>query len=248
MKHILFGFLVAAAVTVHPGVADARDWGHLYGYVDWTSDYRFYGASESDRHATEQGGLHWVLPDNFYAGVFVTGVDFRDFRKTSYEVDLYGGRHFYFDNNDLNLELLYSVDPDTAGHPSYLPPGVILPTYNFFEFAPELTHTFGAFTLGAKFIAEPRPESHGGNLWSINPEASYALNDWLKASGTFGHQWSATKPQSNHWDVGLTATWRQQWALDVRYYGSDISRADCYGTNWCEPALVAKVTYSFVVL
>ena len=49
-------------------------------------------------------------------------------------------------------------------------------------------------------------------------------------------------------DVGLTATWRQQWALDVRYYGSDISRANCYGTNWCEPALVAKVTYSFAVL
>jgi len=246
VKHILFGFLVASVLAVLSSAAHASDWGHLYGYVDWTSDYRFYGASESDRHATEQGGLHWVLPDNFYLGVFVTGVDFRDFRNTSYEVDLYAGRHFYFDDNDLNIELLYSVDPDTAGHPSYAPPGMILPTYNFFEFAPEFTHTIGAFSIGAKFVAELRPDSHGGNLWSINPEAGYALNDWLKASATFGHQWA--RFESNHWDIGLTATWRQQWALDVRYYGSDISRANCYGTNWCEPALVAKVTYNFAVL
>jgi len=247
VKSILYG-LACAVLAVHPDASQARDWGYLYGYVDWTSDYRFYGASESNRHATEQGGLHWALPDNFYLGVFVTGVDFRDFRKTSYEVDLYGGRHFYFDNNDLNLELLYSVDPDTAGHPSYLPLGVVLPTYNFFEAAAELTHSVGAFSFGGKFIAEPRPKSHGGELWSANGEASYAPNDWLKASATFGRQWTASKPQSDHWDVGLTATWRKQWALDMRYYGSDISRADCYGTNWCEPALVAKVTYSFAVL
>ena len=246
MKHILLRLLVATVLAVLSNTAQARDWGQLYGYVDWTSDYRFYGASESDRHATEQGGLHWAMPENFYAGVFVSGVDFRDFRHTSYEVDIYGGRHFYFDNNDLNVELLYGVDPDTAGHPSYLPPGRILPTYNFFEFAPELTHTVGPFSIGAKFIVEPRPQSHGGNLWSINPDASYAPNSWLKASATFGHQ--STQFQSNHWDVGVTATWRRQWALDVRYYGSDISRANCYNMNWCEPALVAKVTYSFVVL
>jgi uncharacterized protein (TIGR02001 family) len=246
VKHILLGFLVATVLVVLSGAAIAGDWGQLYGYVDWTSDYRFYGASESDRHATEQGGLHWVMPDNFYLGVFVTGVDFRDFRHTSYEVDVYAGKHVYFDNNDLNLELLYSVDPDTAGHPSYAPPGTILPTYNFVEFAPELTHTIGPFSFGTKFIAEPRPMSHGGNLWSVNAEASYAPNAWLKASATFGRQWA--RFESNHWDIGLTATWRKQWALDLRYYDSDISRANCYNTNWCEKAFVAKVTYSFVVL
>ena len=246
MKHILLGFAVATALALLSKTAHAQDWGHLYGYVDWTSDYRFYGVSESDRHAAEQGGLHWSMPDDFYLGVFVSGVDFRDFRHTSYEVDLYAGRHFHFDGTDLNVELLYGVDPDTAGHPSYAPPGVILPTYNFFEFAPELTHTFGAFSFGAKVIAEPRPRSHGGNVWSINPEMGFAPNDWLKASATFGHQWA--RFESNHWDIGLTATWRRQWAFDLRYYDSDISRANCYHTNWCERALVAKVTYSFIVL
>jgi uncharacterized protein (TIGR02001 family) len=248
MKQLMLGFLIATVLAILSTTARAGDWGHVYGYVDWTSDYRFYGASESDRHATEQGGLHWVMPDNFYAGVFVTGVDFRDFRNTSYEVDVYGGRHVYFGNNDLNLELLYSVDPDTAGHPTYAPVGTIFPTYNFFEAAAELMHSFGALSLGAKFIAEPRPASHGGLLWSINGEANYAITDWLKATATFGHQWAATVPESNHWDIGMTATWRKQWAFDLRYYGSDIRKINCYGTNWCEPAVVAKVTYSFEVL
>src|ERR1700709_2802572 len=110
------GMTVAALAAMLTGAHAAEDWGTLYGYVDWTSDYRYYGASESNRHSVEQGGLHWVLPDNYYAGVFVTGLDYQDFRRTSYEVDLYGGRHFYFGANDLNLEALYSVDPDTAGH------------------------------------------------------------------------------------------------------------------------------------
>ena len=126
--------------------ARASDWGHLYGYVDWTSDYRFYGASSSNRQPTVQGGLHWAAAGQLYAGVFVTGVRFNDFRNTSYETDFYVGRHFIFDSNDLNLELLYGAFPDTAGHPSYAAPGVIFPSYNFFEAAAEMTHTFGALS------------------------------------------------------------------------------------------------------
>lgn len=244
---VLLGISIATLLVGLSSTGRAADWGHLYGYVDWTSDYRFNGASESDRHSTEQGGLHWSMPDNFYAGVFVTGVDFRNYRNTSYEVDVYAGKHFYFDNNDLNLELLYSVDPDTAGHPTYAPPGTIYPTYNFFEAAADLKHTFGPLSLGAKATVEPRPASHGGALWSLNGEASYDINDWLKATADVGHQWGALRPEWTYWSVGATAIWRQQWAFDLRYDGSDIRRSNCYGTNWCEPAIVAKVTYSFVV-
>jgi len=246
MRNFLLTFTMLPLV-LGGGPARASDWGHLYGYVDWTTDYRFYGVSESDRHATMQGGLHWAAPDDFYVGVFTSGVDFKDFRNTSYEVDFYGGRHFYFDDNDLNLEILYGVDPDIAGHPSYAPPGVILPNYNFFEAAGELTHSFGAFNLGGKAILEPRPVSHGGFLWSLNGAATYSLNDWLKVSANVGRQWEK-RVDSTHWDFGVTATWRQQWVFDVRYYGTNISIANCYHMTWCQPALVGKITYQFAVL
>ena len=111
------------------GEAQADGWRGVFAYVDWTSDYRFYGMSSSNREPIEQGGLHWLLPNNFYVGVFASGVRFQDFRNTSYETDFYGGRHFYFDSNDLNLELLYSVFPNQAGHASYKPPDYVFPTF-----------------------------------------------------------------------------------------------------------------------
>jgi uncharacterized protein (TIGR02001 family) len=257
MKAMCIGLIVAAGLGGAARAADVippadsgltKDWGHLYGYVDWTSDYRFTGASESNRHGTIQGGLHWAAPDDFYLGVFTSHVDFNDFRGTSTEVDLYGGKHIRFGGNDLNLEVLYGDYPDTAGHASYLPAGTILPTYNFLELAAELTHSFGALSVAGKTIVEPRPDSHGGTLTSLNGSASYPVTGWLAANAHFGHQWVTRGVDASYGDAGLTATWRQQWVFDLRYYATDIRRADCYGTNWCGPALVAKVTYQFIVL
>src|SRR3569833_44274 len=244
MKSLLFGLFVAIEL-LSDDPARAGTFGHLYGYVDWTSDYRFNAASESNRHGTVQGGLHWAAPEDFYLGVFVSHVDFNDFRGTATEVDIYGGKHLRWDTNDLNLEVLYGSYPDTAGHPSYLPAGTILPTYNFAELAAELTHSFGALSIAGKLIVEPRPQTHGGTLTSLGGSASYAVNDWLSASAHVTHIWQDRGPHGMTGDAGLTATWRQQWVFDLRYYATDVAKADCYGTNWCEPALVAKVTYQF---
>ena len=247
MKTISLGLLVAAFL-VWGDNAHAADLGNLYGYVDWTSDYRFNAASESDRHSVIQGGLHWAAPDDFYAGVFMSHVDFDDYRGTGTEIDLYGGKHIRWDTNDLNLEVLYGDYPDTAGHPSYLPPGTILPTYNFSEISAELTHSFGALGLGGRLIVEPRPDAHGGMFTSVGGSASYAVNDWLSASAHATRMWQDRGPQGWSGDAGFTATWRLQWVFDLRYYATDITRADCYGTNWCGPAVVAKITYQFQVL
>ena len=85
-------------------------------------------------------------------------------------------------------------------------------------------------------------------LTSFGGSASYAVTDWLSASAHATHIWQDRGPHGLTGDIGLTATWRQQWVFDLRYYATDIRRADCYGTNWCGPALVAKVTYQFMVL
>ena len=88
MRNLLLGWAVATLLIVLGGVAaKADDWGNLYGYVDWASDYRFYAMSSSNRQPVAQAGLHWSMPDDFYAGIFVTGVRFKDYRKTSFETD-----------------------------------------------------------------------------------------------------------------------------------------------------------------
>ena len=227
----------------------ADDWGALYGYVAWTSDYRFYGLSESNRQPAVQAGLHWVAPENFYAGIFVSRVNFRDFRKTSVETDFYAGRHFTFDANELNLQLLTGLYPDSAGHPSYAAPGVILPTYNFVEATATLTHTFAnKLSVSGKLLGEPSFNAAKPAAWSVIGSANYPVRGWLAVSANVGHQWASAALGRTYWDLGMTATHEWQWALDLRYFGSDAGRSHCFHTNWCGSALVLKVTYTFQAL
>jgi uncharacterized protein (TIGR02001 family) len=223
----------------------AAAWTGVFVYADWTSDYRFYGMSSSAREPTEQGGIHWIAPDNFYAGVFASGVRFADFRHTNYETDVYAGRHFYFDNNDLNLELLYSLFPNQAGHAFYKPPPFVFPTYNFFESSAELSHKFGALTLSAKLIVSPSYGSNTGVMGGADVAVTYQFADWLSVDGRVGRQWIERGTDRTHWELGATATKRfgaKSIALDVRGYGTDLGRAECFGRNWCGPALVVKLT------
>jgi uncharacterized protein (TIGR02001 family) len=235
-----------AALLVSACAAHASDWTGVYAYADWASDYRFFGVSSSNRQPALQGGLHAILPDDFYLGVFTSQVRFKDFRNTSYEADFYGGRHFIFDANDLNLELLYSTFPNQAGHAFYKPSGYIFPTYNFVELSAELSRKFDALTLSGKVLFSPAYGSGTGILWSAHGAASYAIRDWLAMDFGVGRQWIERGIDRTHWEAGTTATWRwrtQSVALDLRYYGTDLGRAQCFGMNWCGPAAVAKVTY-----
>jgi uncharacterized protein (TIGR02001 family) len=237
---------LAFFLFVLPCSVDASEWTDVYAYVDWTTDYRFYGMSSSDRQPIEQGGLHWVLPDNFYVGVFASGVRFEDFRNTSYELDFYGGRHFYFDGNDLNLELLYSNFPNQAAHAFYKPPDYVFPTYDFVEMSAELSHKIDALTISSKLIFSPSYGSGTGVMGGADGAASYAIRDWLTVDGRVGRQWIERGTDRTHWEAGMTATWRrrtQSIALDLRYFGTDLGHAQCFGRTWCRPGPVAKVTY-----
>jgi uncharacterized protein (TIGR02001 family) len=194
--------------------------------------------------------LHWILPDNFYLGVFASGVRFEDFRNTSYELDFYGGHHFYFGDDDLNLELLYSAFPNQAGHAFYKPPGFHFATYNFSEASAELNHKIGAMTLSGKLIFSPAYGSGTGVMGGADAAAGYAILSWLSADGRVGRQWIEHGTDRTHWEAGVTATWRwrtQNIALDLRYYGTDLARAQCFGQNWCGPGAVAKVTYGIAL-
>ena len=239
---VLFFCLVRAA--------HADGWTGVYAYIDETTDYRFYGMSSSNREPAIQGGLHWILPGGFYLGVFTSQVRFQDFRHTDYEIDLYGGRHFQIAANDLNLEMLYSEFPDQAAHAFYKPRFFVFPTYNFYESSAELSHPIGHLTLSGKLIFSPAYGSHTGIMVGTDGAASYALTSWFTADARVGRQWIRRGIDRTHWEAGTTATWRwrtQSLALDLRYYGTDLGRAQCFGKNWCRPSGVAKLTYGIAL-
>jgi uncharacterized protein (TIGR02001 family) len=227
----MFARLLAAAGFLLPAHAAADGWGYLYGAVKLTSDYRFHGVSESNRQPTLQGNLHWVSPDGWYLGIFSSGVDFRD-GSTNYEIDWYGGRHVALGGDDLNLEFLYYTFPDKAGP---------TPTYDAAQGSAELTHSVGELKLAGK-LALKYP--HAGLAYEGDASASYPLTSWLSANGAVGYQDGEKSFGRANWEIGMTAS-SEHWVLDLRYSGTNIDRAHCYFTNWCETGFGATVTYQF---
>src|SRR5687767_9374618 len=104
--------IVAVIVHLVTQPAAAQDaWGRLYPSVFFTSDYRYDGVSLAGHSPTPQASLYWWRPDKFYGGLWVSGVDFSDLgdTTTTFEVDIYGGRHFALAGMQLTLEGMYSL-------------------------------------------------------------------------------------------------------------------------------------------
>ncbi len=75
--------------------------------------------------------------------------------------------------------------------------------------------------------------------------ARYALTGWLSVDGRVGRQWIERNTDRTHWEAGITVAKQigaENIAFDVRAYGTDLGRAQCFGRNWCGPAIVAKLT------
>jgi uncharacterized protein (TIGR02001 family) len=217
----------AAALAAVTGAAYAEtDYGKVSAYVAVESDYRYRGISQNDQNVTPEASINWSGPMGFYAGTWVAKTNWTGDAycptcnaTPSVEVDIYGGKHFDLDGTDLNIEAYYYSYPDAnAG---------MLGTYSsYYEIIGALSHSFDKLTLTATGAVSPEWSLKGGTAWYAAGTASYALTDWLSASGTVGHQWVERAPSDyTHWDIGLTATWKS-WTLDVRYVGNDISAAD----------------------
>lgn len=224
-------------VAVCGGSASAQDgqsrWGRLFPSVFLTSDYRYEGQSLSGHEPTVQVSLYWWRPDKFYAGVWMSRVDFSDLGDptTSVEVEVYGGRNFSIGRTELTLEGMYSLFPDKDV------PG---PTYDFVTAKAGLRRSVRALTLGSAFAWTPDAPYDGGPAWRVIEEASYRWTPWLKTGGKVGRRWSARATDRTFWDIGATTTWRKV-SIDVRYSDTNLGLVECGGVNWCQGGVTATL-------
>jgi uncharacterized protein (TIGR02001 family) len=211
----------AMAAAGAPALADdaaaaGPDYGTVSAYVAVQSDYRYRGISQNNREFTPEGSINWSGPMGFYAGTWLAKVDWGG-NNPSFEMDIYGGKHFDLDGTDLNGEAYYYTYPDASFFGTKA---------SYFEMIGQLSHTFDKLTLTGTGAYSPEWSLSGGDGWYAAGTASYALTDWLSVSGTVGHQWVELAPSDyTHWDLGVTATWKS-WVLDVRYVGNDIKKTD----------------------
>jgi uncharacterized protein (TIGR02001 family) len=194
------------------------------------SDYRFEGLSSSDRHEAVWGSFYLWRPDKLFAGVFLSGTD----NGASFEIDLYGGRRFDFGKTRLTAQGMVTFFPDKEDN------GV--PTYDFQQLSVTLQHPFGAVTPIASVAWSPEGSAGAGQVWRFSAGGEWRTTGWLTFSAKAGFRDSELRQDRSFWDVGATAYW-SDFSFDLRYVGTDLSRQECFFTDWCEPGVVSKLTW-----
>lgn len=224
---ILAGATLSAAPPASPTSG-------LYVGLTGMSDYRYDGFSESNLSPTWQITLHYFRSDGYYAGTVITHVIFLDQPPTHTEVDLYLGKHIPVAGMDLNLEVLFTTFPDQHTN---------TPSYGFVEPEVGLAKTFRKLTVESQVGWSPLYSGALGQALHLKGTASYAVTDWLRVSGHAGRLWVEHGGKSRDlFDVGATATWKKL-SFDARYGGTDLTRDDCYFTNWCRAGAYFTLTY-----
>jgi len=210
----------------------------LYPQVSVVSDYRYYGLSSSNGEPTLQASLYLMRPDGFYGGAWATGVDYAYADSPTCEIDIYGGRNFDFGNTRLSFEVMASLFPDQSGQG---------PTFNFYQGITKLRQKLDRFTVGATVAWTPEGSFGGGEIWRVEGSFDYEANAWLNLDAEYGVNLSEFSQDRKYWGIGATARWKTV-SFDFRYADTDLDRAQCFYTDWCDPSLVGKVTYNVPIL
>ena len=209
MMRTAFACAAAVAVLLTAGAASAQD----SPDVDWnlgvTSDYVFRGYTQTTEDAAIFGGVD-VTAGNFYAGAWVSNVDFGD--DTDAEFDIYGGYR--------TEAAGFAVDVGVVG---YL--YVSQPTgadYDYAELKAAASRAFGPVTLGAAVYWSP--DFFGADEEATYVEANAAFSpaaQWT-VSGAVGHQALDVNADYATWNAGVAYAFSDHVAIDLRYHDTDV--------------------------
>lgn len=244
-------------VAAAPG-GDKFEW---TGYVQGTTDYIFRGISQTRRDPTVQGGLDGAY-GMFYVGTFVSGVNFNDkFNSpnlnSNVEVDIYGGikpkwRDVTFDFG----VIAYTYPGSDVVHPKTFDP-----TYIELK-AGASTTILKDVAVGGTVFYSPNYSGEVGAATTLEGTVSKPLFKHgaldFAASGTLGHVFfdknltptAGAQDDYSYWNVGLTATYKTNYSLDLRYHDTSLNSgtAPCGGNTsvfQCGSTFVATAKVAF---
>ncbi|WP_440054808.1 TorF family putative porin [Pseudoalteromonas sp. T1lg65] len=81
-----------------------------------SSNYFWRGVTQSADGAAVSGGLDYSNESGFYAGTWISNIDFGEATSASYELDLYAGFATTFNEVDLDVGYIYYAYPDATGN------------------------------------------------------------------------------------------------------------------------------------
>jgi len=144
---------LAAALVLIPTLASARDIGgglSVSATATLVSDYRFRGASQTNRDPAFQGSVDVTHDSGVYAGVWASNI--ADYGGATSEIDVYGGYN----------RTIGAVDFDIGGI-AYLYPGGV--EVNTFELTGAVGLTVGPAHVRASVAVAPKQRNLSDSLW-----------------------------------------------------------------------------------
>jgi uncharacterized protein (TIGR02001 family) len=208
--------LAAALSTLaFAGNASAQDADVAFN-VAVASDYVFRGVSQTDEDPAFQAGVDLALASGFYAGGWVSNVDFGD--DTSAEFDVYGGYRTELEGFALDFGVigyLYVGEPSNA-------------EYDYVEYKAAISRAIGPVTAGAAVFYSD--DFFGADEEAVYVEANAAFTPAEKwtVSGAVGQQSLDVSDDYVTWNAGVAYALSDVYTLDVRYHDTDVENVDIY--------------------
>jgi uncharacterized protein (TIGR02001 family) len=253
IKSFVLGAALAAALAVPAQAGDNKL--ALSATTVFVTDYIFRGVSNSGNNPAAQPEFDLTY-GMFYAGIWGSNVDFGGALTPSgslkdvatIEIDYYAGITPKWKNITFNIAGLYYTYPgafDPAGE------------FDYFELKTGLSWTGGNWTLGVVNYWSPEYFGEVGESDAVEGSVAYAFSGKLfnffspTISGGVGY-WGFEELTTDYtyWNAGLTLGFMDHWSVDVRYYDTNLSDAECLAftalsTNLCDARVVGAVKAVF---
>jgi len=251
------------------------------------SDYNFRGVSQSDKkpsvNAYFEPRYNFTPNLQGYVGIGGYSIDFPN--RAAAEIDLYGGLRPTFGPLAFDFGIWYYWYPGGQEFSAASPQGP-LPNGNLAKKDWSFVEYYGkvawavtdAFTVGGNVFYDPNWLNTGADGTYASATAKYVFpatpfgyGIGAFVSGEVGRYWLGTTdafygtfslPDYTTWNVGLAFTWNV-FTLDLRYYDTDLSRADCNAltsdhtaslnpagvleSKWCDATFIAKLSFDMTL-
>jgi uncharacterized protein (TIGR02001 family) len=218
VKSCLSGILLLLMLAcVQEGFAE------ISGSLSLTSNYFWRGYTKSDDHWAAQGFVDYQQPNGFFAGSWLSRVDFDDDVSSDaagWELSPYIGWSFALSSDwRTNVELVrYFYDGEIFGASA---------NYNELDIRAHFRDLFSA-----QFACTNDAYNQGNATYDGSLGGRYPVTDTLQVSAGGGYSVSRKVFEYNtyYWDTGLT--WYWPWGgIDVRYTGARETDGG-YQTDW----------------
>jgi len=221
MSKMVKGF-AAASVMAASALASAAAHAEFTGNIGVTSNYVWRGVTQTNNQAAIQGGLDYAHESGFYAGTWLSNVDFSGGAGAGeYEWDLYAGYAGSFGDFGYDIGVFNYAYP------------LANPDADFTEVG--VAASYGPVSAGVNYTVNSDLDDVAGNAFVEGDiyyyvSGDFSLSDTLGLNLTVGHydydQDNAALEDYNHYGVGLTKSTADFGDFSFAVSNTDINNDD----------------------